>query len=557
MTDLFALRRSLRDATTFADAAGVLIEHGKASLEEALEGAAIARGLVHLRTETRGYVAVLARDWSKAPSGAAQVAPSASAFALVERERAGVSIDVRAVRGERLGDGAALEVARFLPVGDPRASVHQVIARGATHVIALPLIGATGDVVGMATFELVWPEHIGRPLPPGPYRTALDLACDLATPRLVALSLPSEGAPSEAVDPLLPVVGARMQSLLAMLRVFVDQDETLLISGPTGAGKSRLAAWCHARSSRSGKPFETANLLALPDNLQLAELFGWKKGAFTGANADHEGLVAAADGGTLFLDEIDKLSLNAQAGLLRFLETRLYLPLGAPKEKSANVRIVVGTNADLRALVKSGAFREDLYYRVHVLPVHLPPLSERRDEVEGWARFMIARRHEEAGRTGQARLDDAAVARLIGYGWPGNLRQLDNVMRRAYALALGDRGLGSEVRVGDAHVQKALLPEEESKGHGTSPSSLEEHLFAAAERLVDSAIAARREGRTLPLAELEGLRGAVLKVAADRLGSVKDAFLLLGGEGLVQSRNHQREYKREVAALEALLARTS
>ena len=105
MTDLFALRRSLRDATTFADAAGVLIEHGKASLEEALEGAAIARGLVHLRTETRGYVAVLARDWSKAPSGAAQVAPSASAFALVERERAGVSIDVRAVRGERLGDG--------------------------------------------------------------------------------------------------------------------------------------------------------------------------------------------------------------------------------------------------------------------------------------------------------------------------------------------------------------------------------------------------------------------------------------------------------------------
>lgn len=557
MTDLSALQRSLREATTFPDAAGALLEHGKSVLGEALEGARVARGLVHLRTETRGYMAMLARDWSKS-SGATDVAPSASAFALVEREGVGVAIDVRAVRGERLGDGAALEVARFLPVGDPRASVHQVIARGATHVIALPLVGASRDVLGMATFELVWPERIGRGMPPGPYRGALDLACDLATPRLLALPAPQTEPPPPGVDPLLPVIGARMRSLLSMLRVFVEQDETLLISGPTGAGKSRLAAYCHARSSRSTKPFETANLLALPENLQLAELFGWKKGAFTGANADHDGLVAAADGGTLFLDEIDKLSLHAQAGLLRFLETRLYLPLGAPKEKSANVRIVVGTNADLRALVKSGAFREDLYYRVHVLPVHLPPLSERKDEIEGWARFMIERRHEEAGRAGQARLEDAAVAPLVAHGWPGNLRQLDNVMRRAYALAHGSRELGSaDVRVERSHVASALLPEEDVGHAPSSQSSIEEHLLAAASRLVDEAIQARREGRTLALTELEVLRGAVLKVAADRLGSVKDAFLLLGGEGLVQSRNHQREYKREVAALEALLARTS
>lgn len=154
MADLTQLRRALREARSFQAAAGALLDHGQSVLAGAFEGALVARGLVHLRSERAGYLGVVHREWTQRPS-AADIAPSASAFALVEHEKAAVGIDVRAVRGERLSDGSTVDVTRALPVGDPKASVHQVIARGATHVIALPLFAAAGEIVGMATFEAI------------------------------------------------------------------------------------------------------------------------------------------------------------------------------------------------------------------------------------------------------------------------------------------------------------------------------------------------------------------------------------------------------------------
>ena len=193
----------------------------------------------------------------------------------------------------------------------------------------------------------------------------------------------------------------------------------------------------------------------------MAELFGWRRGAFTRALADHEGLIAAAAGGTLFLDEIDKLTLAAQAGMPRLLETRRFSPLGAARERSVDARFIVATNADLRELVERGLFREDLYYRVNVLPVRLEPLSERVDEVAGWANVMLERRHREAKGSGDARFSDDAVRCLCAYRWPGNLRQLDNVVRRAVALGLArDERADGSLRVGE----EAVSPRARARG---------------------------------------------------------------------------------------------
>src|SRR5262249_5349857 len=149
----------------------------------------------------------------------------------------------------------------------------------------------------------------------------------------------------------LPVIGASMQGVIEMLRVFARQEETVLLSGPTGAGKSRLARWCHSRSPVSGQVFETIDLATVPEELQMAELFGWKNGAFTGEAKDTPGCIARAENGTLFIDEVDKLSLKAQAGLLRVLEDKRYRPLGeGAGDRTASVRFIVGTNADLHAL---------------------------------------------------------------------------------------------------------------------------------------------------------------------------------------------------------------
>jgi DNA-binding NtrC family response regulator len=284
--------------------------------------------------------------------------------------------------------------------------------------------------------------------------------------------------------------------------------------------------------------------------MQLAELFGWRRGAFTGAHDDHVGLVEAADGGTLFLDEIDKLSMAAQAALLRLLETRRFSPIGGAKERTANVRFVVGTNADLPALVRARAFREDLYYRINVLPVHLPPLAERRDEIPGWASVMLARRQAEAGvRDGLVAFDAAALEALSAEAWPGNLRQLENVVRRAYALWLASQS--AEPSLGVTIVRSALAVE-----GGRRSSGAEDPLSAlarAAELFVDEALARRARGEApIALSLLDSLRAATLRSAVARTGSAKDAYLLFGAEAIVKSRNQNKELRRELEALEAL-----
>ncbi|MCW8807178.1 MAG: sigma-54 dependent transcriptional regulator [Rhodanobacter sp.] len=205
-------------------------------------------------------------------------------------------------------------------------------------------------------------------------------------------------------------------------------DVSVLITGPNGTGKERIATIMHANSAVKRGPFVAVNCGALPGELIEAELFGADAGAYTGANKAREGRFELADGGTLFLDEIGNLPLPGQMKLLRVLETGQYERLGSGRTRQATVRVLSATNADLKAMIRAGTFREDLYYRLNVIEVNLPPLAERSDDILPLAEYFLDDRAE---------LGDAAREALLGYPWPGNVRELKNAIERAALLAGG------------------------------------------------------------------------------------------------------------------------
>ena len=219
---------------------------------------------------------------------------------------------------------------------------------------------------------------------------------------------------------------ALLQALELACRV-ARADVPVLITGPNGSGKECIAQVLHDNAGRRG-PFVAVNCGALPAELIEAELFGAEAGAYTGAQRPRTGRFEAAEGGTLFLDEIGNLPLAGQVKLLRVLETRRYERLGSPRSREADVRVLSATNADLKAMVADGRFREDLYYRLNVIELHLPPLAERRDDILPLAEHFLA---------GRAVLGEAARQALLGHAWPGNVRELKNAMARAALLAGG------------------------------------------------------------------------------------------------------------------------
>ena len=207
----------------------------------------------------------------------------------------------------------------------------------------------------------------------------------------------------------------------------------VLIFGENGTGKELVAHCIHALSQRSSKAFVEFNCAAIPGELIESELFGHVKGAFTGAVSDKQGKLDLADGGTLFLDEIGDMSLRTQSKVLRALQEQTFQPVGSTDDHSVDVRIIAATNKDLQEEIKSGRFREDLYYRINVIPFHVPSLRERRDDVPLLAEHFMKGAAAEYG-TGIKRLSEPAVARLTAYRWPGNVRQLKNVCERLMVM---------------------------------------------------------------------------------------------------------------------------
>jgi DNA-binding NtrC family response regulator len=211
-----------------------------------------------------------------------------------------------------------------------------------------------------------------------------------------------------------------------------DCDATVLITGETGVGKEVCARAVHYLSKRAGKPFVPVNCGAIPTNLVENELFGHRKGAFTDAHGNQQGLLAEAEGGTLFLDEIDSLPLEAQSKMLRLLQDKTYRPLGETKSVRADIRIIAATNADLRQKAQAGAFRMDLFYRFN-FTLLLPPLRERRTDVPVLAEYFLDKHGKEYER-GKKTLSPAARQKLTSYHWPGNIRELQNIIQQAILL---------------------------------------------------------------------------------------------------------------------------
>ena len=236
--------------------------------------------------------------------------------------------------------------------------------------------------------------------------------------------------------------GPAMQRVLERVRRAARAQASVLVTGETGTGKELVAQMLHAFGPRAPQPFVAQNCAALPDTLLESELFGYRRGAFTGALQDQAGLVEAADGGTLFLDEVADMAPSTQAKLLRVVENREVRRLGEARERAVDVRFVAATNVDLRAEVAAGRFRRDLFYRLSVVPVELPPLRERPEDIVPLVQHFARR----AG-SGPVRLSERVVRRQVAHAWPGNVRELRNVVEAA--LVLGDgTGLG-EAQVGE------------------------------------------------------------------------------------------------------------
>jgi len=240
--------------------------------------------------------------------------------------------------------------------------------------------------------------------------------------------------------------------VLGELANAAQTDVEVLLLGPSGVGKELYARWVHEHSARSARSFVPVNCGAVPVALLENELFGHVGGAFTGARPSSDGLVAEADGGTLFLDELDTLEPSAQVKLLRFLQQREYRRLGENRLRRANVRIVTASNADLPRLVRESRFREDLFFRVHVFPVHILPLRDRRDDIEPLLEEYVQRCADMFGLE-RIRFTVEALRRLETYSWPGNVRELENCVRYLTSLRLG-----RPVEAGDLRLLDELAP---------------------------------------------------------------------------------------------------
>jgi len=262
---------------------------------------------------------------------------------------------------------------------------------------------------------------------------------------------------------LIGVSDAHVRILRKLERV-APFDAEVLIQGPTGTGKEMCARYLHQASGRSRGPFVPLNCGGIPAELFENELFGHAEGAFTGARQRAEGLVAAAENGSLFLDEIDSLPMPSQVKLLRFLQNREYRRLGETTVRKANVRIIAATNGDLERRMEEGAFREDLYFRLRVIPIHIPPLQERPEDVPALFAHFVPLYAREYG-VQDARFSSCATNALRTYTWPGNVREVENCVRYLTCLAL-DR----EVEVPDLPFQVA----ESEAAHPELATSLKE-----------------------------------------------------------------------------------
>lgn len=292
-------------------------------------------------------------------------------------------------------------------------------------VIMLTAHGTIREAVD-ATVEGVF-SFLTKPVEPAELQSVLDRAMSLHP-----VPAETDAAPQGRVI----TRSARMFELLEQTRLYAESDANILVTGESGTGKELLAETIHAHSARAQGPFIAINCSAIPDELLESELFGHRKGAFTGAAQDRQGLFVAADGGTVLLDEIGDMPVQLQAKLLRVLQEGEVRPLGAQQNVPVDLRVISATHVDLETSIRERKFREDLYYRLNVVNLHIPPLRERLEDIPLLAEHFLATIAKRAGKPPK-KLSSEALGQLLNHDWPGNIRELQNAMERLNALSRG------------------------------------------------------------------------------------------------------------------------
>ena len=280
-----------------------------------------------------------------------------------------------------------------------------------------------------------------------------------------------------------------MRAIFDMIQTVAPQTSRVLITGESGTGKELVARAIHENSVRAQAPFITINCGAFPETLLESELFGYMKGAFTGANENRQGLFQAAHGGTLFMDEIGNMSLTMQVKLYRVLQEGKVRPIGSTEESDVDVRIIAATNKEFEKEIAEGRFREDLYYRLSVIPIQVPPLRERRDDIPLLARHFLERFRKTMEKPIEA-ISPEAMTRLESYDWPGNVRELENTMERAVALETG-REISLKAlpdRIAGYSGSSIGVPEGQAAGFPVDGLDFEKEIAAAERRYLQSAL---------------------------------------------------------------------
>ena len=372
--------------------------------------------------------------------------------------------------------------------------------------IAAPVV-VRGEVVGALLAGHASDHHAGNDdLSSGEIALFGDLLAEAAREVAGRARAPMLDRARQAYDALIGQ-SPPMQALYTMLDRVSRSDATVLIQGENGTGKELVARAIHEGSARAARPFVITNCSAFNDNLLDSELFGYKRGAFTGAVSDKPGLFEIADTGTFFLDEIGDMSPALQVKVLRVIQEGTYSPVGDTETRRVDVRIIAATNRDLRAMVAAGQFREDLYYRIHVINMVLPALRERADDIGRLVEHFLAR-HRLGGR--DKRVTEACAARLTAYPWPGNVRELENEIERAVVLA-GDEPIIDEDQLSPRirhHVAADGAPVPAPLDLRSLPQALE----ALERRMIVDALRRHHHNKTRAAAELKVSRRNLIRL---------------------------------------------
>ncbi|MCH2340766.1 sigma-54-dependent transcriptional regulator [Pseudomonas sp. NPDC047963] len=388
----------------------------------------------------------------------------------------------------RLPDGCGLELVQFIQQQYPQLPVAMITAYGS-------LDTAIGALKAGAFDFLTKPVDLGR------LRELVNTALRLRTPN-----------PNElTVDSRLLGASPPMNVLRKQIGKLARSQAPVYISGESGSGKELVARLIHEQGPRHEQPFVPVNCGAIPSELMESEFFGHKKGSFTGAMEDKPGLFQAANGGTLFLDEVADLPLPMQVKLLRAIQEKAVRSVGGAKEIVVDVRILCATHKDLASEVAAGRFRQDLYYRLNVIELRVPPLRERREDIAQLAEVMLRRLAQECGDA-PARLQPDSLAKLQSYRFPGNVRELENMLERAYTLCEGEEIKPSDLRLSDAPG----MPEN-GEASLAQIDNLEDHLEDVERKLIMQALEETRWNRTAAAQRL-GLSFRSMRYRLKKLG---------------------------------------